>query len=81
MAMKTGHPVVFCHIKKVRRGYYDVDIIPLVEDVRKMKEHEITEKHVRLLESIIIETPHQWLWTHRRWKLTAKKLAELKGAG
>ena len=81
MSLKTGHPVVFYHIRKVKRGYYDVDIIPLVDDVGKMKEHEITEKHVRLLESIISETPHQWLWTHRRWKLTARKLAESGTAG
>jgi KDO2-lipid IV(A) lauroyltransferase len=81
IAMKTGHPVVFYHIRKVKRGYYDVDIIPLVEDVSKMKENEITEQHVRLLESIIRETPHQWLWTHRRWKLTSKKLSEMEEAG
>jgi len=77
MALKTGYPVVFYHIRKVRRGYYDVDIIPLVDDFSELEEHEITEKHVRYLESIIRETPHQWLWTHRRWKLTQRRLAEL----
>jgi KDO2-lipid IV(A) lauroyltransferase len=76
MALKTGYPVVFFHIRKVRRGHYDVDIIPLVEDFSDLEEHEITENHVRCLETIIRETPHQWLWTHRRWKLTPRKLAE-----
>lgn len=79
MARKTGYPVVFFHIRKIRRGYYDVDIIPLVDDPSRAKEYEITEKHVRILESIIRETPHQWLWTHRRWKLTERKLAESSG--
>jgi len=78
MALKTGHPVVFYHMKKVRRGYYEIEIITLVEDVTQVKEHEITEKHVRVLEEIIRKNPQYWLWTHRRWKLTPKKMAEMK---
>jgi len=81
MAMKTGHPVVYFHMKKIKRGYYEIELIPVSMDSGGTKEHEITEKHIRLLERIIRETPHQWLWTHRRWKLTSKKLAEIESAG
>jgi KDO2-lipid IV(A) lauroyltransferase len=76
MALKTGFPVVFVHIKKIRRGYYEVELVKLSEDANKLAEHEITEKHVRTLEANIRKNPEQWLWTHRRWKLTAKKMAE-----
>ena len=31
-------------------------------------EYEITEKHVRILESMIREQPEYWIWSHRRWK-------------
>jgi len=78
MSLKTGLPVVFYHMKKVKRGYYEIDIIPLTGDAGQIKEHEITEKHVRILEKIIRENPQYWLWTHNRWKLTPKKIAEMK---
>lgn len=76
MALKTGFPVAFVHIKKIRRGYYEVEVLKLFDDVSGLAEHEITEKHVRILEANIRENPEQWLWTHRRWKLTTKKLDE-----
>ncbi|GAI15363.1 unnamed protein product [marine sediment metagenome] len=76
MALKTGFPVAFVHIKKIRRGYYEVEILKLFDNVSGLAKHEITEKHVRILEANIRKNPEQWLWTHRRWKLTAKKLAE-----
>jgi KDO2-lipid IV(A) lauroyltransferase len=76
MALKTGFPVAFVHIKKIKRGYYEVEVVKLFEDVSGVDKHEITEKHVRILEANIRKNPDQWLWTHRRWKLTPKKLAE-----
>jgi KDO2-lipid IV(A) lauroyltransferase len=76
MALKTGFPVVYVHIRKIKRGYYEIDTLKLFDDVTGLAEHEITEKHVRTLEAYINEKPEQWLWTHRRWKLTPKKLAE-----
>lgn len=76
MARKTGYPVVFVYIKKVRRGYYEVELVKLCENESGLTEQIITEKHVRVLEANIRKNPEQWLWTHRRWKLTPKKLAE-----
>ncbi len=76
MALKTRFPVAFVHIKKIRRVYYEVEVVRLSDDVSGLAEHEITEKHVRILEANIRKNPEQWLWTHRRWKLTTKKLAE-----
>jgi KDO2-lipid IV(A) lauroyltransferase len=80
MALKTGFPVVYVHIRKVGRGYYEIDTLRLFEDVTGLAEHEITEKHVRTLEAYIREKPEQWLWTHRRWKLTPKKMAQNNNA-
>lgn len=76
MALKTGFPVAFVHIKKLRRGYYEVEVLKLFDDVNGLAEYEITEKHVRILEANIRKHPEQWLWTHRRWKLTTRKLTE-----
>jgi len=61
--------VVFCRIDLIKRGYYTGTIVPLVEEPKNSKPGEITERHVRYLESIIREKPEYWLWSHRRWKI------------
>lgn len=61
-------PVVFCHVYKLRRGYYEV-VLEDVEPRPKDAPHgSITQAHVRLLEKDIMAAPQYWLWTHRRWK-------------
>ncbi|MXV15948.1 lysophospholipid acyltransferase family protein [Hufsiella ginkgonis] len=68
IAKTTNYPVVFCDVRVVKRGYYSCNFVPLVENPAEMKEHEITEAHVRCLERLIIREPRYWLWSHRRWK-------------
>jgi Kdo2-lipid IVA lauroyltransferase/acyltransferase len=70
IARQTNQAVLFYKIIPVKKGFYEVEIIKLFEDVSGVNEFEITEKHVRLLEEIILEKPEYWLWTHRRWKLS-----------
>ena len=61
--------VVFYKIELIKRGYYTYTIVPLVEDPKNTRPHEITEIHVRYLEQLIREKPEFWLWSHRRWKI------------
>lgn len=68
MSHKLNLPVVYCHLKRPRRGYYTVELEVIVEDPSKMKENEITEIYIRRLERDIRENPVMWLWSHRRWK-------------
>ncbi|GAC1302374.1 MAG: lysophospholipid acyltransferase family protein [Mucilaginibacter sp.] len=65
----TDSVVVFYRIDLVKRGYYISTIVPLVEEPNKAAPFEITETHVKYLESIIREKPEYWLWSHRRWKI------------
>lgn len=60
--------VVFMDIKFIKRGSYELKFTEITDDPKSMTEFEITEKHVRLLEEGIITQPHNWLWTHKRWK-------------
>lgn len=76
LALRTGLPVIYYSMRKIKRGRYIIDLIPLSLDHSGRKENEITELFIRTMEGIIRETPEYWLWTHRRWKLTPKKLAE-----
>jgi KDO2-lipid IV(A) lauroyltransferase len=60
--------VVFVDIKIVGRGKFVLTFTEITSDPKNTAEFEITEKHVRMLEKGIREQPHNWLWTHKRWK-------------
>jgi KDO2-lipid IV(A) lauroyltransferase len=70
---KTNQAIVFFNLQKLRRGYYQVEFIPLFENPQEARPYEITEKHVQVLEDIIRKNPEYWLWSHRRWRHNKKK--------
>jgi KDO2-lipid IV(A) lauroyltransferase len=74
IAKTTKNPVVFLHIDRVKRGYYDYTFTTLVEDPAETSEYEITDLHTRKLEEIIRRKPELWLWSHRRWKFTPEEI-------
>ncbi len=78
LAIRYELPVIYYAMRKIRRGHYIVDLIPLSMNPEGTAEHEITDAFHSTLEGIIREHPEFWLWTHRRWKLSARKLAEME---
>jgi KDO2-lipid IV(A) lauroyltransferase len=68
IASKYDIAIVFFHIQKIKRGFYNLDIELLHEHTAGLSEDLITESHVRRLEEIIREKPEYWIWSHRRWK-------------
>lgn len=62
---------VFLHVtRKVSRGKYEVDFIPLFDKPKEevSDSNEILLAYVRKMEEIIAEKPEYYLWSHRRWK-------------
>lgn len=74
IAKTTKNPVVFLHIDRIKRGYYEYTFTTLVEDPAGTSEFEITDLHTRKLEEIIRRKPELWLWSHRRWKFTPEEI-------
>jgi len=68
IAKKMNLPVVYCCVKKVKRGYYEMFTETLVENPAATGDGEISEMHTRRLEQDIIAQPESWLWSHKRWK-------------
>ncbi|QNL48443.1 lysophospholipid acyltransferase family protein [Olivibacter sp. SDN3] len=68
IARSTNFPVVYCHINRLRRGYYECTFTTLCSEPKNADAHRITAKHVQFLENIIKQRPELWLWSHRRWK-------------
>jgi KDO2-lipid IV(A) lauroyltransferase len=73
IAKRYNAAVVYYEIRRVKRGYYEVDITLITENAAKTADREITEKHVALLEQTIRRKPQYWLWSHRRWKHKPEK--------
>jgi len=68
IAKKTNRPVFYLKINYIKRGYYEVDCVPICLHPAETSEFEITELHTQFLQEMIKEEPAYWLWSHRRWK-------------
>lgn len=61
-------PVVFCHITKIKRGYYQGHFTLAEEHPATLPKGELTRRYIQFLEEVITASPEMWLWSHRRWK-------------
>lgn len=68
IAIQTNRPIFYFNAKVVKRGYYEVDCIPLCMEPKATAAMEITKMQFALLEDILKEEPAYWLWSHKRWK-------------
>ncbi len=69
IAMRTGYPVLFTWMRRVRRGYYEVEMAPVCGPALPSDAVEkITGHYAATVESIIRQRPAEWLWSHKRWK-------------
>lgn len=68
VACKLSHSVLYAKMKRVERGHYELEFIPICMDASKVTPEEIMRKYYDLLEEEIRETPCNWLWSHNRWK-------------
>eukprot|EP01012_Entosiphon_sulcatum_P024379 TRINITY_DN29542_c0_g1_i1.p3 TRINITY_DN29542_c0_g1~~TRINITY_DN29542_c0_g1_i1.p3 ORF type:complete len:305 (+),score=33.74 TRINITY_DN29542_c0_g1_i1:1368-2282(+) len=73
IAKRTGQPIFYFKVNVLKRGFYEVDCVPLCLNPAKTAEFEITEMHTRFLEQMIKDKPEYWLWSHKRWKHQPKK--------
>lgn len=68
VACKLSHSVMYMKMRRVERGRYEMTLIPICRNASEMTPEQIMRKYYDLLEQEINETPHNWLWTHKRWK-------------
>jgi KDO2-lipid IV(A) lauroyltransferase len=68
IAKKINYAVVYASVKRIKRGYYEINAELLTDNPKEMTEDHISEMHTKRLEQDIIEQPEIWLWSHKRWK-------------
>ena len=76
IAKKLDIPIVFADTRKVKRGYYTVDIKLITDKPKETPEFYITNEYVRMMEECIMRDPAYWLWTHRRWKYKKQEVID-----
>jgi KDO2-lipid IV(A) lauroyltransferase len=69
IARVTRFPVFFVGIRRVSRGHYEMRLEPILLPGESPEAGEPTERYVRLVERQIRESPPDWPWSHKRWKL------------
>jgi KDO2-lipid IV(A) lauroyltransferase len=68
LAKKYDMNVVFLKIIKVKRGFYEAELVNIYENVKDIPNYEITDRFMEMVEQQILEAPEFYLWTHKRWK-------------
>jgi KDO2-lipid IV(A) lauroyltransferase len=68
-AKKNNTAVVFVRSKIIKRGHYQLECTVCCDNAAETLHGAITRDFRNFLETIIKEEPHNYLWTHRRWKL------------
>ncbi len=65
---KLNYPLIFIDVRKVKRGYYEINLEEIPFNPEKETPGCLTYKYMKRLEQVLHETPEYWLWSHRRWK-------------
>ena len=68
IARSTRYGAVFATMRRLRRGYYECEFMPLAADGEQLAPGEFTARYARLVEQGIRAAPAEWTWGHRRWK-------------
>lgn len=68
MTYDLNYLPVFYKMRKIKRGYYEMELIPCPLDLEQREYGKVSEWHTKELEGLIQERPEFWLWSHKRWK-------------
>lgn len=69
-ATKYNYPVFFVDNQRIKRGFYRLELSLLSDNPAELEPGEITRRYAGKLEEAILKKPENWLWSHRRYKLS-----------
>ncbi|WP_160137287.1 lysophospholipid acyltransferase family protein [Chryseobacterium sp. c4a] len=68
LATRMDLAFIYCEMKKVKRGFYQVNYYRIYPDNEKFVEYEVVKKFHKMLENTLHKHPDNYLWSHRKWK-------------
>jgi len=69
IARATRLPMLYLVMRRVRRGYYQVELRQLWDGREITEPNTVTERYARACEIDVLASPADWLWSYRRWRL------------
>ena len=69
IARLTGYAAFFVPMRRIRRGQYQLDFIPLCAAGEQLDPQVFTARYAGMVEDMIRASPADWTWIHKRWKL------------
>jgi Kdo2-lipid IVA lauroyltransferase/acyltransferase len=69
IARATRLPILYAGMRRIRRGYYEVEFKLLWDGREATLPHAVTERYARSCEADVLKSPADWLWSYRRWRL------------
>jgi Kdo2-lipid IVA lauroyltransferase/acyltransferase len=69
IARATRLPMLYLVMRRVRRGFYQVELKPLWDGRELTEPNTVTERYARACEIDVLASPADWLWSYRRWRL------------
>jgi KDO2-lipid IV(A) lauroyltransferase len=69
IARATRLPIIYMAMRRIRRGFYQVELKPLWDGREVTEPNTVTERYARACEIDVLESPADWLWSYRRWRL------------
>ncbi|MCU0419474.1 MAG: lysophospholipid acyltransferase family protein [Cyclobacteriaceae bacterium] len=76
LAVITQYPVYYLRMRKIARGYYEATLELIGTPPYAKEGNGLVEAYVRATERVISDYPHDWLWSHKRWKRSRKEMGE-----
>jgi KDO2-lipid IV(A) lauroyltransferase len=68
IALLTQYPAFYAVVRKIRRGFYELELIKIAEPPYDKKTFRVVDSYARATEEVIARYPENWLWSHNRWK-------------
>src|SRR5580692_10064889 len=69
IARATRLPIIYLLMRRMKRGYYEIEARELWDGREIVPPNGITERYARACEADVLAHPADWLWSYRRWKL------------
>jgi KDO2-lipid IV(A) lauroyltransferase len=69
IARATRLPIIYVLMRRIRRGFYEIETRELWDGREIVAQNGITERYARSCEADVLAHPADWLWSYRRWKL------------
>lgn len=68
IARITGYAAFFVAMRRISRGQYQVDFVPICAAGERLDSEVFTARYARMVEEMIRANPADWTWVHKRWK-------------